>query len=154
MIIDPQGQAAKFIQKLHTKDINPNNSTGNEFKIVKPGKEMLKYLGLAVRMGYTLMIQNIEEIIDPILDPILMKSIHYSSTSKLQTITIGKNVIEFNPDFKLFLITNLPNPHYTPETLTKITLLNFTITKDGLKDQMLSLICKEEEPKDEEEKLK
>jgi len=39
----------------------------------------------------------------------------------------------------------LPNPHYTPEVLTKVTLLNFTITPEGAKDQMLSILCKEED---------
>ena len=51
-------------------------------------------------------------------------------------------------------MSNLNNPHYLPEVLTKVTLLNFTITYEGLKDQMLSLVAKEEEPKDEDEKIK
>jgi len=51
-------------------------------------------------------------------------------------------------------VSNLNNPHYLPEVLTKVTLLNFTITYEGLKDQMLSLVAKEEEPKDEDEKIK
>jgi len=42
--------------------------------------------------------------------------------------------MEYNPNFKLYLICNLPNPHYTPEVLTKVTLLNFTITPEGAKD--------------------
>jgi len=55
---------------------------------------------------------------------------------------------------RLYLVSNLNNPHYLPEVLTKVTLLNFTITYEGLKDQMLSLVAKEEEPKDEDEKIK
>lgn len=54
----------------------------------------------------------------------------------------------------MYLVSNLNNPHYLPEVLTKVTLLNFTITYEGLKDQMLSIVAKEEEPKDEDEKIK
>ena len=54
----------------------------------------------------------------------------------------------------MFLFTGLTNPHFTPEILTKVTLLNYSITPEGLKDQMLSFVAREEEPKDEEEKLR
>lgn len=33
----------------------------------------------------------------------------------------------------------MPNPHYSPETCVKICIINFVITEQGLKDQMLSL---------------
>ncbi len=49
-------------------------------------------------------------------------------------VSVGNSTIEYNPKFKLYLISNLPNPHYTPEVLTKITLLNFTITPEAMKD--------------------
>lgn len=32
------------------------------------------------------------------------------------------------------MVTSLPNPHYTPSILTKVTLINFTITPEALKD--------------------
>ncbi len=41
-----------------------------------------------------------------------------------------------------------------PETLTKITLLNFTITPEAMADQMLSILAKEEDPNLEEEKIR
>jgi len=48
----------------------------------------------------------------------------------------------------------MDSPHFPPEVLTRVTLLNFTLSAEGLLDQMLSVIIKEEEPKDEEEKYK
>ena len=47
-------------------------------------------------------------------------------------LTIAGNTIDYNPNFKLFLLTSLPNPHYTPSILTKINLINFTITPEAL----------------------
>ncbi len=69
---------------------------------------------------------------DSILDNILNKNIE--KKGNLFTIQLGSNNIEYDQRFKLFLITKDPNPHYTPEVLNKITLINFTITKEGLKD--------------------
>ena len=69
-------------------------------------------------------------------------------------LNIGSANVEYNKNFKLFLITNLPNPHFAPEVLAKATLLNFTSTPDALKDQMLSILTKEEDPLLEEEKLR
>jgi dynein heavy chain len=40
----------------------------------------------------------------------------------------------------------LPNPHYSPETQVKISLLNFAITPFGLEEQMLNQLIKLEFP--------
>lgn len=52
---------------------------------------------------------------------------------------IGDNVIPYHPDFKFYLTTKLPNPHYAPEQSVKLTLLNFTVTMEGLEDQLLGI---------------
>lgn len=44
------------------------------------------------------------------------------------------------------MTTTIPNPHYTPETQVKITLLNFAITPFGLEEQMLSQFISQEMP--------
>ena len=49
---------------------------------------------------------------------------------------IGDAVVEYNPDFRLYLVTELRNPHFAPEVAVKVTLLNFTITPEGLQDQV------------------
>ena len=52
-------------------------------------------------------------------------------------IRIGENAVPFNPSFRFFMTTKLTNPHYTPEMMVKVTLLNFFITPGGLEDQLL-----------------
>lgn len=34
--------------------------------------------------------------------------------------------------------TNLSSPHYLPEVCIKVTIINLTVTKSGLEDQLLS----------------
>ena len=38
---------------------------------------------------------------------------------------------------RFYMTTKLANPHYLPEVCIKVTIINFTVTKSGLEDQLL-----------------
>ncbi len=57
------------------------------------------------------MIENIGEELDPSLEPILLKQVDKSGSLRL-----GDKSIPYDKDFKFFLTTTIPNPHYSPET--------------------------------------
>lgn len=40
-------------------------------------------------------------------------------------------------DVRFYMTTKLANPHYLPEVCIKVTIINFTVTKSGLEDQLL-----------------
>lgn len=67
-------------------------------------------------------------------------------------IKIGDKECEFNKNFRLILHTKLANPHYKPELQAQTTLLNFTVTEDGLEAQLLAEVVSVERP--DLEKLK
>jgi dynein heavy chain len=50
------------------------------------------------------------------------------------SIAIGDKNIPYNEKFKFFMTSTLPNPHYSPETSVKVTIINFAITPQGLED--------------------
>ena len=52
----------------------------------------------------------------------------------------GDVVVEYNPNFKLYIVTDLRNPHFAPEVAVKVTVLNFMITPEGLQDQLLGIL--------------
>ena len=58
----------------------------------------------------------------------------------------------YHENFKLYITTKLRNPHYTPELCTKVSLINFMITVDGLEDQLLGVVVAKERPDLAEEK--
>lgn len=60
-------------------------------------------------------------------------------------IRLGENVIEYSSEFKLYITTKLRNPHYLPEIATKVTLVNFMITPEGLEDQLLGIVVAKEQ---------
>jgi len=52
------------------------------------------------------------------------------------------------------MTTKMANPHYLPEICIKVTLINFTVTPEGLEDQLLVEVIKVERPELEEERDK
>ena len=61
-----------------------------------------------------------------------------------QPLQIVQNL--HNLFFKLYLHTKLSNPHYPPEVQAEAALINFSVTMDGLEDQLLNMVVKEERP--------
>ena len=57
---------------------------------------------------------------------------------------MGENIIEYSNDFRFYITTKLRNPHYLPEISTKVSLLNFMITPEGLEDQLLGIAVAKE----------
>ncbi|CAH6779586.1 Dnah11 [Phodopus roborovskii] len=68
-------------------------------------------------------------------------------------IRIGDKECEFNKNFRLILHTKLANPHYKPELQAQTTLLDFTVTEDGLEAQLLAEVVSVERPDLERLKL-
>ena len=77
------------------------------------------------------------------LEPVLANATFKTSTGEV-VIKLGDQTIPFHGDFKFYLTTILPNPHYYPEVSVKVALLNFTITPDGLEEQLLNATVEEE----------
>jgi len=95
-------------------------------------KALIKNLEIAIPLGRWVLIENIGEYIDPSLEPVLLKNLTKQGTSHY--LKLGDKSVQWNEDFKLFLTTTLPNPHYSPETSVKVSILNFAITPTGLEE--------------------
>ena len=130
LMIDPQTQANKFI-----KNLGKESETGLDvFK--QSETNLLRNLEMAIQMGRWVLLENINESLDPALEPILLQQKIRQGTSWV--MKLGEKTVTYNASFKFFMTTTLPNPHYSPETQVKINLLNFAITQFGLEEQMLN----------------
>lgn len=49
-------------------------------------------------------------------------------------------MVEYSDDFTLYITTKHHNPHFSADIATKVTLVNFTLTMEGLEDQLLGII--------------
>jgi len=143
LAIDPQQQANKWVR---------NKEAENKLQIIKltDGK-FVQILESSITYGTPVLLENILEEMDPVLEPLLLKQIFKSGG--VPCIKMGDSVLEFHSSFKFYITTKLPNPHYLPEVSTKVTLINFMITPEGLKDQLLGFLVAKERTDLEEKKV-
>ncbi len=47
-------------------------------------------------------------------------------------IRVGDKRIHYDKNFRLYITTKMANPHYLPEIYIKVTVINFSITFEGL----------------------
>ena len=124
----------------------------NKLVIIKfTDSDFVRNLENAITFGLPVLLENIKEDLDPILDNVLQKNIFKSGGATC--IKLGDAIVEYSPNFKLYITTKLRNPHYLPETSVKVSLLNFMITPEGLEDQLLGNVVLKERPELEEEKV-
>ena len=77
----------------------------------------------------------------------------YAPVDVFRYIKMGDKEVEYHPEFRLILHTKLANPHYKPEMQAQTTLINFTVTREGLEDQLLADVVRKERPDLEETKV-
>lgn len=98
----------------------------------------------AIQFGQPVLLENVGEELDPALNPILLKQTYQKGTTVY--MKLGDQIIEYSSKFIFYITTKYRNPHYLPEISTKVTLINFMITYEGLNDQLLGIIVKKERP--------
>ena len=67
-----------------------------------------------------------------------------TSPGGVEMLRLGDTLVEYSQDFRFYITTKLRNPHYLPELSTKVSLLNFMITPEGLEDQLLGIVVAKE----------
>jgi len=144
LMIDPQRQANKYI-----KNMGKDTETGIDVCKLSE-KNFLRTLELGIQFGKWILLENIGINLDPALEPVLGQQKVKDGSGYV--IKLGDKSVTYTETFKFFMTTTLPNPHYSPETSVKVTLLNFAITPSGLEDQMLGIVVAKERPDLEEEK--
>ncbi|CAJ1411101.1 unnamed protein product [Effrenium voratum] len=141
LMIDPQIQANKWIR----------NSKGDKLMVLRLSQNnYARKLEVGISQGMPVLIENVPETLDPLLEPLLQKA--KFKAGNMIMIRLGDSTVEYNEDFRLFITTKLPNPHYAPEICVQVTLLNFMVTPDGLQDQMLGILVAKEEPEVEKKR--
>nr|8GLV_Kg Chain Kg, DHC_N2 domain-containing protein [Chlamydomonas reinhardtii] len=144
LCIDPQGLANKWIR-------NMEKEAG--LQVIKlSDANYLRTLENAIQFGKPVLLENVMESLDASLEPLLQKQTFKQGGALC--IRLGDSTVEYSDDFKFYMTTKLRNPHYTPELCTKVSLLNFMTTPEGLEDQLLGIVVAKERPDLEEEKNK
>jgi dynein heavy chain len=144
LMIDPQGQANKWIRTLEV---------ANKLELIKLTMgNYMRTVENAVQFGMPVLLEDLGEEIDPSIEPLLLKQTF--KQGGVICIRLGDSTVEYSENFRFYMTTKLRNPHYLPEVSVKVTLLNFMITPLGLEDQLLGIVVAEERPDLEEAKAR
>ncbi|ESP04959.1 hypothetical protein LOTGIDRAFT_184938 [Lottia gigantea] len=142
LMVDPQGQAIKWVKNMEA-DYN--------LKVIDlQQSDYMRTLEASVQHGIPVLLQNVQEELDPSLDPILNRSLMKIGGAWI--IRLGDKEVEYNFDFRFYITTKLSNPHYPPEVSTKTTIVNFAVKEQGLEAQLLGIVVRKERPELEEQK--
>ena len=135
LIIDPSGQATEFIMNEYAgRKITKTSFLDDSFR---------KNLESALRFGNPLLVQDVENY-DPILNPVLNKELKRTGGRVL--ITLGDQDIDLSPSFTIFLSTRDPTVEFSPDICSRVTIVNFTVTRSSLQSQCLNQVLKSERP--------
>ncbi|CAG2255481.1 KCTD1_15 [Mytilus edulis] len=89
-------------------------------------------------------LMEVTESLDPALRPVLLRETFTRGGHTV--IKLGDTEIEFNDNFRLYMTTSMSNPHYLPAVYIQVNIINFTVTFEGLQEQLLSAVVRQEKP--------
>ncbi|KAJ9505503.1 hypothetical protein QJQ45_023787, partial [Haematococcus lacustris] len=142
LMVDPQDQSNRWVKAMESK------YGLRSLRVTDPS--LLRTLENCIRIGSPVLLEDVGEALDPALEPLLQKQTFTQGTRTL--IRLGDSDVDYDPNFRFYMTTKLPNPHYLPEVCIKVNLINFTVTIKGLEDQLLGDVVRKERPELEEAK--
>jgi len=95
----------------------------SELRVVRLGqKNYLDVIEQAIIAGDTVLLENIDESVDPVLDPVVGRN----TIKKGRAVRLGDREVEYNSRFRFILHTKLANPHYKVPPISS-TLSSFLL---------------------------
>ena len=142
LLIDPQLSGTKWLRAI----------SGEKLKVLSQDQaDFLQNLRSCVTFGLPVLITNVGLKLDSLLDPLLSREILNVDGQK--RVALGGEYVPYADGFRLYISTKYPNPHYSPEVCSQVTLINFTTTQDGLTDLLLNNLIEVEREELEQQRL-
>ncbi|WIA37814.1 hypothetical protein OEZ86_014676 [Tetradesmus obliquus] len=141
LMIDPQDQAYSWVRAKE-------RALG--LVVVRasdPG--LLRQVEGAVQLGQPLLIEGMADGSLPAgMDALLLRQVEKQAGRSV--VRLGERLVDYDPNFKLYMACRLANPHYLPEAYIRVNLVDFTVTRQGLEEQLLAELVRAERPELEE----
>ena len=134
LLIDPQLSGTKWLRA----------EVGEKLTVLRfDQSDFIQRMRSCVAFGVPVLIENVGLKMDPLIDPIL--SSEFVMVDGMKKVSIGGEYVNYSDDFRLFLSTKYPNPQYSPEVCSQVTLINFTTTQEGLSDLLMNNLIEVEQ---------
>jgi dynein heavy chain len=96
LMIDPEGQANVWIR---------NMEKANKLKVVKQtDSQFMRTIENAVQFGAPVLLENVQEELDPTLEPLLQKLTF--KQGGVICIRLGDNTVEYSEQFRFYIVSS------------------------------------------------
>lgn len=127
----------KYVQK---KELLSGSRGKQNIVITKASDpKIIEILKLALDNGSIVLLENSWEVSESYMLQILRKELSDSNMGSL--ITFGDSQTGYDENFRIYFFSQLPNPHLKPEVQQLGKVLNFAVTREGLEQQLLQIVC-------------
>ncbi|GKT24643.1 Dynein axonemal heavy chain 10, partial [Aduncisulcus paluster] len=117
---------------------------GEDLKIHRfSDADYLKDLEIAITYGQSFMIEGVEDGLDPIIDQVLNRDIQ-TGTGGRKFVILGDKEVDWDSNFRLYFVTKNPNPPFSPDVFGKVSVINYSVTRNGLEEQLLNVVVGKE----------
>ena len=133
LLIDPQFSGTKWLQMVENEKLVMLRFDQSDF---------VPRMKTCISTGISVLIENVGLKLDPIIEPILSRE--FIITDGQKKVSFAGEYINYSDDFRMYLSTKYPNPIYSPEVCSQVTLINFTTTFEGLSDLLMNSLIEVE----------
>ncbi|CAL4124985.1 unnamed protein product, partial [Meganyctiphanes norvegica] len=155
-MIDPDSQGTTWLQQ---------NEAANGIEVLRAEESLMlspgslttpleKALSRCVPLGRPLLLHDLQGDPPILLYNILNRITTLEGPSQVRVVVVGDMTLEYHPNFRLFLSSKQPEPELSLEVQATVTIVNFTVTLEGLHDNLRQILVKKEKPELEDERQK
>ena len=92
----------------------------------------------SVQYDMNVLFEGIGKFIDPLITPVLDRSIIQKGSSRV--ITFNEKEVDYDDYFRVFMTTKLTSPSYSPEISSKVSLINCCVRERWIREQLLDIV--------------
>ena len=137
LLIDPHGQATVWLRNSHSE---------LDMRIAKGSVEaILPTLKHCLQQGLLFVLEGIGDTLEAVLEPLFLKQT-FKDPSGRQLIKIAGQEYEYSEYFSLVVTTARSKPQFGADVFIRMNVINFSVTRKGLEEQLMSFAVRVEKP--------
>lgn len=135
LLIDPELQGTTWLKAQ-------SDGPGGLYLLKQTDSNFKKMMELAIEVGKTVIIEQIDQFINMNLQSIMKKQVSKHGGARM--ITFCRKQYKYDKNFQLYVVSQAIKPQFDVNITNHVTMVNFSINQDSLQAQMLTMVVMNE----------